>query len=562
MSDFFSKSIINSWDKAILNSVAETRKYLPITTQDRLSLIKLARSLLLEKITHKKSLITNHYNNFSFKQSVFVFVTLLNKEKTICCLGSSMQEENLFLTVKNIVKEMLMQIAEKKLNLTAYFEIELLFDEELDTSKFNLGLHAVRLVGTDYYFKSSVPIKKQWEWDELVDYLYQKASINESNSGFASKISLFKTMVFREIPISPEGAELQDLYRHNELFLHAEITKVLLLKSLHNAQKYLQYALLKDINKIIYCYKPISRKKIPPQNISEWIRIFASLWALLETSHKLDVNIILQIRAFLDHTMNDQSIFEQEKIVDLGTNALITLCEQLLGRYESNAEYFDKTQFLSSFIESNGSFYTYFTDNKYYKGDEHQYFLPFMAMIALLREGNKEYLDKISTLCLPFYLSFYKNSTPEKQLAMSMWLCRVLFEIYQHIPNEYYVEILFNICDFLCSWQNYFLDENIDLLGTFTHDFTTCTTAVVLESLGIGLMFVANKDESRYKKYQESILLGMRFLMQMQYTHQNCFNDHLIGGFRFSPFNPEIRVDVVQHAVFAISNLLHAEKLS
>lgn len=550
------KYLAKKWSKIdaeILKTVAHARQKFTITTNDRTLLLNAARQILLEAVklenTPKKDARKIETLTLTTFPS-FVFVTLFEREETVLCLGSTLQDNNLLMTVKNIVKKIISFVPKKRLNVNQYFEIELLCDEKRLTKKnFNPGLYAIHLCGTNYYFKSSIIIRNDWNLDELIHHLYEKNEIDID----IKNVSIFKTITFREYIFShSQFPPLQDLYRYNELCLPSEITKKKLMRCLDNGQKYLKRALINK--KIIYNYNPVTKKQISPNSISEWIRTFASIWALLETSSGLNINPFRNIIKNYDST----KLFG---VVEIGTSALLAICEQLFKKYDATIEYPSRASFLLNFLKSDGSFYTFYKNGKYYKGDEHQYFLPYMAMIALLRESeNTQYLEKITNVSLPYYLNFYNKSKPRQQLAMSMWLCRVLLEIYQCKQDRAYAEKIFDICDYLLTLQNYPLDENVDLLGSFTDNITTCTSSVILETLSIGLTLALKIDKTRLEKYMEAIFLGLRFILQMQYTKNNCFDKFLQGGFRFSPFNQEIRIDVIQHAIFAIKNtLLHQD---
>lgn len=553
MNQFFSKALVASWDAAILNAVANTRKKFPLKTSQRELLLKIARDTLLEKKNQQSCIYSLMESSEKEICPDFVFVTLFTNRKEPVCLGGGIQKGSLILTVRNIVKEITSIISQEHLTIPFYFEIELLFDEQHNLENFNSGLYAMHLIGTDAYFKSSVSIKNQWDLEMLTHNLHQKARVKTD----LKAISLLKAMTFREGFGSKNHLypPLQDLYRFNELVLPSEVTRTKLVDSLKKARKYLQRSLLNS-KKMIYYYDPVTKEELSPSNTSEWIRIFAALWSFLENTENLTESIILQVKILILRSKGNNVFFEHEGIADLGTNALITLCEQCLQQHFTKKYQSSRSEFLFGFIKEDGSFYTFLTEGRYYKGEEHQYFLPFMGMIALLRENNPAYTNKIESKSLPVYLNFYKNSSVEQKLAMSMWLCRVLFEMYKYKKIRIYSDTIFEICDDLCALQNRFLNENVDLIGTFTNDYSTCTTAVILESLGIGMSIAVDNDLYRYEKYKECILLGLRFLLQMQYTPTNCLESNLHGGFRFSPFNQGIRVDVVQHAIFAINHLL------
>lgn len=544
-------------DLEITKAIALYREKLPITTSDRIKLLNIPREIFNNQLEARvNKLHCNTYSMDNIKNTIqFIFLSLCEKYTTILCLGSPIQENNIVLTVKNLTNKIIEEVSTEKLNITQYFEIEILFDQNnlsLDKNNFNLGINAINIQNTNIYFKSSVAVKQNWNTQTLIKNLLLKSGETFKNE---PPLSIFKTISFKEdISNSYLNPSLHDLYRNNEFILQSEVTKEKIKQSLYLAQQYLKNAFYSE--KIVYEYNPYTAHKKQPYFIHEWIRVLAATWSIFETddikSNEINMLIdVLKKNAILD----DHNFFERFDVIDLGTNALITLIEQILKKdNHTTIINSDRPKFLSSFMQDNGLFNTFFKDKQYHEGNEHQLFLPFMAMIALIREGsNTVYIEKIENICLPFYMNFFKKSTSDKQQAMTMWICRVLYELYNYNKNESYINEIFMLCDSLLGLQNHPANDDIDLLGSFTNDFTTCTSAVALETLSIGLILSSKKDRHRYKKYDKAIMLGIRFLLQMQYTEKDDFS---FGGFKFSPFNPDIRIDVVQHVIFALNNVL------
>jgi AMMECR1 domain-containing protein len=539
-------------------AIAHFRKKLPITTIERASLLQIARNQLKQKLGNTK-ITQKPVNTFSSLRVLpdFIFVSLLEKNKVLVCLGSPIHDANLPLTVKNITNELLDRLRKKDLKRDQYFEIELLFDpKDLSPSKkeFNSGIHAINIKGTNVYFKSSVSINQSWHLDKLLNNLLQKANLSSSKE---TKFIYFKTITFKEdILHETLNPPLYDLYRQNELVFQSEITLERIECSFNNAIKYLESVL--NRKNPLYLYNSLKKQSNTPCFIHEWIRVLASFWALLETSTP-DKKKIISIMNMLkkNEAYSTNSFFEKMGVIDLGTNAITMLIEQILKEKYCMEISHNRAEFLLNFIKKDGSFYTFIKDSHYHTGNDHQYFLPFMAMIALIREyHHSDHMSKIEDLCLPYYLNFYNKSNKDQKMAMSLWICRVLFELNIYTSKDSYAQEIFLICDSLLEYQNYPLDENVDLFGSFTNDFTTCTTAVILETLSFGLTLLSKMDKIRNEKYRQAIQCGMRYLIQMQYTKHNSFDELAIGGFQLSPFNKEIRIDVVQHAVLVMKNFI------
>ena len=86
-------------------------------------------------------------------------------------------------------------------------------------------------------------------------------------------------------------------------------------------------------------------------------------------------------------------------------------------------------------------------------------------------------------------------------------------------------------------------------------------TGVFLESI-VEAYRLANElgDEKRINAYRECILLGSRFVLQLQYRPENMFTARnralALGGVRMSAHKSSVQIDCVQHAACAMLKTL------
>jgi hypothetical protein len=82
-------------------------------------------------------------------------------------------------------------------------------------------------------------------------------------------------------------------------------------------------------------------------------------------------------------------------------------------------------------------------------------------------------------------------------------------------------------------------------------------TGVYLEGINDAYTLAVQTRDSRHvEKYAATIKHGIRFLLQLQFTHRNTFYlknpDRAIGGIRQSLVRNDLRIDYAQHAALAL----------
>lgn len=214
--------------------------------------------------------------------------------------------------------------------------------------------------------------------------------------------------------------------------------------------------------------------------------------------------------------------------------------------------------------ETDGSFRTFYIG----KRNDNQNFYPGEAMLALMilheKTNNGEYTDAVRK-SFGFYSEWHrKNRNP----AFVPWHTMALYRLYQTEPKKDYANFVFEMNDFLIGMQD---KDCIDShnLGVFfdpKHDEYgpphASSTAVYVEGLTYAYSLAKQLgDTKRAERYKESIILGARSLIELQFKENDAADrddsNKVLGGIMTSAERDEIRIDNNQHTIMAFLQILN-----
>lgn len=232
--------------------------------------------------------------------------------------------------------------------------------------------------------------------------------------------------------------------------------------------------------------------------------------------------------------------------------------------------YNEKKIMLKNFIiflhNESGRFRTFYIPPE---ADRNHNFYPGEAMLALMmayeKEKEPDILDTVDKSFQYYSGYFRKASNP----AFVPWQTMAIYRLYQAQKKTEYADFIFEMNDWLiqiqetsCANPNYlgrFYDPSHKEYGP-PH---SSSTAVYVEGLTYAYSLAKELDDTdKMIAYRNSILLGVRSLLQLQYTEYNKGNvseENRIkvhGGIRKTVDNPELRIDNTQHTVMALLRVM------
>ena len=215
--------------------------------------------------------------------------------------------------------------------------------------------------------------------------------------------------------------------------------------------------------------------------------------------------------------------------------------------------------------ESSGKFYTFYSpmddyvNQRFYSGEAMLAF-----MIGYEMTGDVELLEATKQ-SFEFYKDYFVDE--EKRPAFVPWHTNALYRLYQEDPDSRIADFIFESNDWLISMQNKdcdvpahlgrFYDPNSPGMGV-PH---ASSTGVYTEGLSYAYKLAKELgDVNRMESYKESMLLGVRSLMELQFSEEDVSSredyDIILGGIRTSMDRTEIRIDNNQHTIMALLGVL------
>jgi rhamnogalacturonyl hydrolase YesR len=203
-----------------------------------------------------------------------------------------------------------------------------------------------------------------------------------------------------------------------------------------------------------------------------------------------------------------------------------------------------------------GSYNTYFTRNT----TSGQDYYPGEAMLALMKlyqsTGGDKYINSVEK-AFPYYRSYWRNN---KNTAFVPWHSQVYYLLYNETKDSELARFVFEINDWLID--NYQIQDDAypDKTGGFPKQNPRNSASSYMEGINAAYsLAVAVNDQVHIDKYYNSIRIGARFILQMQFTDNNSFylenSIRAVGGFKESLTTNDQRNDYTQHAVMALMKI-------
>lgn len=238
-------------------------------------------------------------------------------------------------------------------------------------------------------------------------------------------------------------------------------------------------------------------------------------------------------------------------------------------RHDNNA-FEDEKEKMAGFIRQlqldSGRFRTFYLpegvdiNHNYYPGEA------MLAMMLLYEESGDESIIPFVERSSAYYQKFFRNSSNP---AFVPWQSMAHYHLYRATGKKEYAEFIFEMNDFLVGMQQLDCSEDNRAYGRFYDPMHpeygpphSSSTGVYAESLAYAYELAKELgDSERAIIYRDSMLLGIRSLMQLQYSEQNMWGytgemPKVLGGIRKTYDNSEMRIDNTQHAVMAIAKAL------
>jgi hypothetical protein len=223
--------------------------------------------------------------------------------------------------------------------------------------------------------------------------------------------------------------------------------------------------------------------------------------------------------------------------------------------------------FVEKMQKEDGSFNTFYGSDQ----NDNQNFYPGEAQLLwstlYVQDRSSEQLERFMR-AFRYYRTWHLESA-NRNPAFIPWHTQADFRVWQVTKDKELADFIFEMNDWLLSMQQWDDVEYPDIQGRF-HDPKrlqygpphASSTGVYIEGLiDAYRLAVALGDQKRQKSYKQTILRGLRSLMQQQFVDEvDMFyvskRGPVLGGIRTNVYDNAIRVDNVQHPLMGIIRVL------
>lgn len=440
-----------------------------------------------------------------------------------------------------------------------------------------LGYHSIQLScdGKQAFFKSSVPIKKNYDFTKTFRRLAKKAGLDENvYDGADHVVTVYDTLQFMENFESRYSNNAAiSMIRGNKITYQSMINRFQLEQSLRMAGDYMVRHTTK-LGRMTYNYKPYEDDRVFSKVPVGVLRCLASIWILAEIANYFsDEHYRSVAKRALSYMIEQFYCYESDshfgyiKVKDnanIGAAGFLMLGLLAIGEDGFYADVKQSvTRFILAMVDSEGGFlYPVYLPDKATGFDTKQLYYPGEALTALMYLYQKElhypYLQVVENVC-PYYLDLFRKS--DSRINMAAWMSKAYAKVFAATGKQYYADFVFEMNDVVLTYQKGLETPYVDRIGCFSHSGNSSATGVFVESLAEGLSVAKYiQDADRIQRYSEAMWLGMRYIQQMQYHPEECkpfpHADKILGGIRSSLFDSEIRMDNVQHCACAMLKTL------
>ena len=426
------------------------------------------------------------------------------------------------------------------------------------TEELDLGLDGISIVKgkKKAFFKESVFLKLNFDMKKLLERLCLKAKLSKNAyQKDSSRLYAHRMLSF----VGDRTSEALSLYRYQKLIDRKEVTLQEISRRLKLARSWILDKRKEDYGFLHYEYLPTSNSFPKTNNL---IRQMGTLWSIAKNANYYQDEEMREL-AFegLDYFLDFQRqegdriyIWPPKDSPKIAYNAfiLLALCE--VESYPLQNQIMDALgRGLVAQQRSDGGFDTVFREKTeagidFYPGEV------LTALATYAEKAKKPEIYEVLKKAFPYYSNHFRNSP---NTAFVPWHSQAYTILYLHTQEKQYAEFVFEINNWLI--QNHQILKNpeyLDFLGGFRTQPNYSSTAF-LEGVACALHLAKQIQHPEYvSKYQESFLLGLRFIFQLQYDHSDVFHliapEHALGGIRTSMTDSLQRIDMAQHFINAL----------
>ena len=424
------------------------------------------------------------------------------------------------------------------------------------------GINAIKVSenGKGAVYKASVQIEKNWGLETALPKLCEKANLDKScYKDQQTKIYKYDTVNFW----ADRAGETHDLYRTNVLLDVDKITRDRINQSIDLGYRWMANNIDKETGMIQYMYLPSTGSY---NNSINHLRVMASTWATSEMMKflgdgALKNGVETTLGTYLDKygSRNPHGVYlniENDGNIAFNAFAIMTLINQkdYPGR---DGLMKDLAASILAQQQSDGRFLTDVNNGgengiDYYAGES------LLALMKLYNDtGDERYYDAVMR-AFPYYRDYWRGN---KNTAFVPWQTQAYLLAYQKKPNRELADFVFEMNDWLIDTYQQMSSKYPDYLGGFKSVPGNSTSAYEEGVCDAYQMARLASDEAHQKKYYDSARLGLRFVLQGQFTQENTYylenKDKALGGFRTSLIDNELRCDNTQHGVLSLIKALN-----
>ena len=580
-------SLAERVDRAIDDGCRRLEAGIELTDEDKRFLLRAARTVLENQLAGGKEITRGHWkdvppNVASQGRKAQLYVTLIADGRRRGCVSwpdGDLLDRTIAATKRAAADRRFGGALRKDELPAARIDIALLLEPEVVTVRdlillgqdIEIGVHAFSLErgSKKALFKSAVPVERGHDLKKSLELLGIEAGLGpQAYRQRTTQIRKYVTVHFAE---SPVDRSLVKLYHHNVTFRQADVTKDALVRALRLCGDYMVNHTSED-GLLTYVYDVSKDEKDDPGSAAALIRRLASTWLLAMLGSEFDekaytnsakkgVTHLLK-KHYREDAKQGFGYLQIGPDADLGTAAfaLLTLTEIGDENFHAN-ECRNLLKFILAMENTKrGCLYPAYLPDKNSLFARKEIYFPGEALTALMAvyERTKDPAClALAERVFDYYVRLFDRTS--RKASLSPWMSKAYTSVFLATRNRKYADFVFKMNDALLAHQQRPGVAYADKIGGF---FTGGGgSGVFIESIVEAYRLAKELgDQKRIEAYGEGILLGTRFLLQLQYRPENMFTARnralALGGVRMSAGNSSVRIDCVQHAACAMLKTL------
>lgn len=579
-------------DQVIRSRLAQHESGLTLEYRDKCYLLGVCRATL-ESCLSGRSIEPDDFSDVPDNirgQRARTFVTLYTGDRVRGCQSASTGDllDSAILATKRAMRDRRfgVPVGERDLPRTR-IDVEIILKGEplngrhiKDLEKsIALGVDALSLSKDNKaaFYKSNVPISHRLDTEKTLKRLSRKAGLEPlAYQSLETTLTKHKTIhFFEDFTHRFSDPSIVEAYRNRPVVLQSHVDRYTLEHSLRLCGEYMVNHVSAD-GRTSYLYDPKRNKRtFADDSPVSVLRKLASIWALAQVGtffsnqHYLDT--AKRAAAYAIERYYLQQPGEDFGYIKVGRHAHIGLAAfaLLILNVINDEEFYPQVRrFLANFIVSmhdktQGFLYPSYLPTRYSDAERNQIYYPGEALTAIVNEAEKRSDNRLIALAenvFPYYQSLFERSP--KRMSMAAWLSKAYSKSFLLTGRRVFADFVLAMNDVVVGNQRGIGERYFDRIGSWTSTGKSAATGVFLESVSDGLAIArAVGDAERIRTYSDSLLLGMRYILQCQYDQRDVFADDArrltVGGFPMSLYDRTIRIDNVQHCASALIGALN-----